>query len=618
MLRWCRYYFLTNPLVNAVVYKMAEYPVTDLIIDSENEALARKWTYFFDNVLQFKKFLVECGLDYYTYGNCFISIYLPFEKQLKCASCGKTSPIEYQRYHFRDFEFVGECSRCGHYGVFDVKDHYVRASRNIRLVRWNPENITVHHSDITGESQYFYNIPGTDGNDIRMGKRHVIEKTPQVFIEALKHNRSLQFNPDNIFHMKRPTIAQKDKGWGLPMILPVLKDVFYLQILRKAQEAIALEHIVPLRLLFPQTPTASADVYANVNLTNWRNQIERELIRWRLDNNYIPIMPLPVGQETLGAQGKALSLAQEYRVWSEHIVAGMGVPTEFIYGGLSYSGSNVSMRMLENHFIEDRSNFLKLVLNFIMPAVSAFMGWPVCNAHFRKFKMADDLQRSAFNFQLAQAGKLSDKTMLEELDWDAKEQGKFITEEHQRSLELQRQNALAQASIQGESQLALQKYQIRGQKQMQQAMGPPPGAMPPGAAPGDMPPEMAGPPPGAPPGAMPIDQGQMGQEGPPGAASPLNMSQVGPAAMEDTLGTAMTDPRSADIMALAEKIVKFLDRVPENERAGYLSQLASAQPQLHAVVMQLLDQRGGAHAESQGKPQPEQRPARRGPEAQAA
>jgi intein/homing endonuclease len=137
----------------------------------------------------------------------------------------------------------------------------LRSIRDIRLIRWNPEYITVQHNDATAEERFYYSIPPQMANDIRMAKRHIVERVPQVFIEALRQNKALLFSRDNIYHMKRPTIAQKDKGWGMPMILPVLKDVFYLQVLRKAQEAIAVEHIVPLRLLFPQTSSSSADVY---------------------------------------------------------------------------------------------------------------------------------------------------------------------------------------------------------------------------------------------------------------------------------------------------------------------------------------------------------------------
>src|SRR5262249_48943710 len=148
---------------------------------------------------------------------------------------------------------------------------------------------------------------------ILMGKRHIIEKIPDIFVDALRRSKTLHFTHDNIFHLKRPTIAQKDMGWGMPLILPVLKDTYYLQVLRKAQEAIAQQHIVPLRLPFPQAGSAPSDPYSTTDLGMWRRRIEAEIAKWRQDPNYMPILPLPIGNETIGGEGKALMLHQEMR-----------------------------------------------------------------------------------------------------------------------------------------------------------------------------------------------------------------------------------------------------------------------------------------------------------------
>ena len=126
MLRWCRFYFLTNPLVNATVYKMSAYAVSDLILDTENDKLKQKWQYFFSNVLRYKQFEVEAGLDYNAYGNTFISIFYPFRKLLRCKACKQRTPVDKQKYTFREFKFIGNCIRCGHHGPFDVQDYHVR------------------------------------------------------------------------------------------------------------------------------------------------------------------------------------------------------------------------------------------------------------------------------------------------------------------------------------------------------------------------------------------------------------------------------------------------------------------------------------------------------------
>jgi len=629
MLRWCRYYFLTNPLINAVCYKMSEYPVTDLVFDSENEYLNERWDRFFNEVIHYKKFEVEAGLDYNTYGNTFISIYFPFHKLLTCKNCKCTRRVEQSKYIFREYKFVGECPGCGHYGEYNVRDHYIKSPRQIRLIRWNPEYITIQHNEATGESRYYYTIPPSMANDVRMAKRHVIEKIPQVFIEALRKNKALLFSQQNIYHMQRPTIAQKDRGWGMPMILPVLKDTFYLQILRKAQEAIAVEHIVPMRVLFPQSASGTADVYTTVNMTQWRDKIEQEIIRWRLDNNYIPILPIPVGQQTLGGDGRALMLSQEHRQWSEHIVAGMGVPIEFVFGGMQYSGSNVSMRILENHFLDVKTQRKQLVTDFIMPQIGAFMGWDPVPCHYKRFKMADDLQRSAFYLQLNQAGKLSDKSLLEDTDWDSVKESNRIEQERRGIMEAQRRQATTQAAIQGEAQLIMAKYQMRGQKLMNElAMPPEQGLMAPEQ------PMLAGQ-----SGMSPMAEGQMvnqemgmmndtgmvePMEIPPAPPLPPEQAGMAPAApaMEGAQSQLARPEGSAqagayDLLEIAKRVVSWLNKMDDAERQHHLVKMQLENPQLYSLVMPMLQQTAGAQVNSAAMPQPEQRPARRGPEAAA-
>ena len=1080
MLKWCRYYFLTNPLINTVVYKMAEYPVTDLILDDENTKLVKKWSSFFKDVIHFKKFLVEVGLDYGAYGNAFVSIHYPFHKYLKCERCGHMEKASTQNYKFRSFKFSGECKRCGHQGDFRAEDVYVGAYRDIKMIRWNPEHITIKHNDATGESQYYYKIPSRLSNDIKLGKRHVIESIPQAFIHAVDKNKALLFNSDNIYHMKRPTIADKDKGWGLPMILPVLKDVYYLQILRKAQEAIAVEHAVPLRLLFPAANSATSDPYSSVNLNLWKNKIEAEIMRWRCvspsslvetqeglrpagevqvgdklknkqgefetvfkrrerpmdegerayrldvrgqpavdtvfseehpiwaakkynngnghklgvpefievaelspgdyvgypvkrnivlrkeidvaprtdraatdqwvytdsthtdlpeafeylsrrpggskakrsevlekfgwglnsykaaqtavregrtlrrvpryipfdeefayvlglyaaegnttpkgvsfslhkdekdivdrldkfflsrfnaeltgreasengiqitycstiaaqlfhsllpgtarnkrlprvvreapdelaaaavkgvidgdgcyyddktvlgtasvqlaedvrqlilsweilpgisfikggptticgketfgngrymvqvsgsmndrflakldgrpydgksfskigvfkdgyawfrikgieevevptvvsfqmdgdhtfctwgvathncDNNYIPVLPMPVGSQSLGGDGRALMLAQEYRVWEETIITGMGVPIEFVKGGLSFSGSSVSLRMLENHFLDQKSDHLELAM-FIMNKVGAFLQWqPVESVRFKRFKMADDLQRSAFNLQLNQSAKISDRSLLEESDWDVDQESSRIEQETARRIEAQRKQALGQASIQGEAQLAMQKYQLKGQKMMRQAEADAM-MMQQQQQEAQQLPMVAGIPGEAGPMAMGADQvaqqGMMNQQGmlPPVdvsdmaqqqqqaqgteaqmqqqqqakamAGQPVPQQQMqAPASPPQGVESPLTSEHGphVDMAQSINMMVSTLDQMPAHQQQPALQRLASFSPFIFQEVLKALNARKGAHQSSASMPQPQQRAPRRGPEA---
>lgn len=474
LFRWCRYYFLTNPLINATVFKLSEYPVTDIIIDHENPSVVKRWTEYYQDHLRYRPFQVECGLDYHTYGNCMVSIAFPFKKYLRCAGCGFEEQAQKirARWTFTSFAFRLSCPRCGLTGDAIAADQYLRNASGVRLLRWNCEYVEVTYNDVSGETIYFYTIPPTVRNDIVIGKKDVVESTPQVFIQALKEQKGVVLSKDNFFHLKRPTLAQQDRGWGIPLVLPVLKDTFYLQLMKKAQEAILIEHIVPLRILFPQAGSGSSDPYTTINLVDWRDHVAAEIARWRHDNNYIPIMPLPLGNQTIGGDGRALLLTQEIQAWSEQIMVGMGVPREFLLGGMSYAGTNVSMRMLENAFIGYLLRH-KQMAKWVMKMVAAYMDWPEVNIRFKPFKMADDIQRKAYLFQLNQAGKVSDTSLLADADFKQDEEDDIMLRETDKRIEATKKQQLALAQIQGEAQVIMAKAQVKAQQVTNAAMGAP-------------------------------------------------------------------------------------------------------------------------------------------------
>ena len=65
MFRWCRYYFMVNPLINSVTYKMAEYPITQIQVQEADSVLKDKWTKFIDTGIKLRNVLIEVGLDFF-------------------------------------------------------------------------------------------------------------------------------------------------------------------------------------------------------------------------------------------------------------------------------------------------------------------------------------------------------------------------------------------------------------------------------------------------------------------------------------------------------------------------------------------------------------------------
>jgi len=596
MFRWCRYYFLTNPIINAAVFKLSEYPITELLIDHEDSKVAKKWKEYFEDHLNYRAYQIECGLDYHTYGNCLSSLSFPFKKYLTCPQCKFQAEAKRIRPHwvFTNFEFRLSCPKCGYLGTAKSKDIYFKNEAGVRVMRWNPEDVEVTHSDLTGEYTYFYNIPPTIRNDVIIGKKDAVEKVPEVFIQALRQQKGIVFNQDTFFHLRRPTLADQDRGWGLPLLLPCLKDTFYLQLMKKAQESILLEHILPLRILFPQAGSGTSDPYTSINLVDWRDHVATEIARWRMDPNYIPILPLPIGNQTIGGDGRALLLVQEMQALSEQLINGMQVPLEFIKGGLSYAGTNVSMRMLENQFIVYLSRHERMA-NWVMRQAADYLDWPMAHIRFKPFKMADDIQRKAFLFQLNQANKISDTTLLADSDLSQEDEDNIMERETAARMKATEKQQMAMAQLQGKQQSIMMKMQAKAQQEAQQA------AMAPNA-----PGEPGGPEAntGAPGGqggvpALPSASPDGASQDPmPAVQSPLSAGQNMGMGTSGPAGQAMLGGSS--ILAMAQTIASQLSQQDPASQMLAIKQLKTQYgPELADLVLQYLQTMPGAAPQGQ-------------------
>jgi hypothetical protein len=423
-------------------------------------------------------------------------------------------------------------------------------------------------------------------------------------------------------------------GWGKPLIIHSMGRMFYLYVLRRAQEAIALQRILPLEFIFPQA-NAQQDPYQHVNLSSWQGTVQEEIRKWRVDPNYISVVAVPLGFERLGGDGRALLLGPEIEVTNKEITGGMGVPIEFVFGGLSWSGSSVSLRTLENHFLMYRRLLLRFV-NWAKTRIRLYLGMPDVDIGFTEFKMADDIQRKQIVIQLNAANKISDHTMLTELGFDYDDELKMIEKEAEQRNRIQSMTMKAQTEAQGEASIIQARYQARAQEAFAEAQGTMSGGQPgmegqaqndvqggaPAVAPGAVPPgqEGAAAPQGAPqqggapsPEQMAQDQ-QMAQDA---AQQQAAQQQAGVAGQAGTQagGQETSNVHQLDAAKVAQQWANKISKMEPAQRMQVLNELRSKMPNMGRLVEQILSQMTpGATAgdvREQQKPLPQAAPPRR-------
>jgi hypothetical protein len=606
LFRYCRYYYYTVGVIGAAVDIHAAYPVTDITIDTEDDTLHSRWDQIINERFHLKSFMVEAGKDYTALGNCFISLFIPFDRHLVCPSCKKEQPIKAASYEFKNFLFQGSCPKCGTHVRYIVKDETVRDLKRTNLVRWSAEHMELEHNPITGQIIYKYNMPNEIRRQIQQGRRHIVETIPIEFIDAAKNNLPVIFNPDNICHLRRPALAEKNQGWGEPAMIRVLKDTFYLQVLRKAREQVAMQHIVPLWVLFPQ-PMGELNPYEHLNLAEWRERLETEIKKWRQDPNYIPILPIPMGFQFIGGTFKSLDTTPEVQNLLLNILAGMNMPQEFVYGGLQYSGTSFSIRMLANLFSTYRGQLLDFVNNFFIAKISEQFSIKAVKAHFTDLKLADDVQKKTLLLQLLQANKISTHTVLAELGLDVNMEMKKLKEEIKEQGELLGEQMVSQQKAQAAAMLQNIRGQIEGQFKQQQI-------------------------------AMEVQQELMKEKVdleslPPYKINPDLYSAI---FKDDGKGDPNTDEMGkqffhlnpVSIPATIQSIIKGMQNADEKQKAAIMTELGESMPMLQQVVQEGMAQQGQGQGRQnkagQGgplpllprpkadmRPQPAQKPPRR-------
>lgn len=429
MFRLTEYLYYNSAQIYAAIQKFAIYPVTEITyVSSTNEELKKKYKQLHNKILKTKKILTLGALDKYVYGNAFFSLYTPFIRFLRCTRCKRLSNIEQTNYTFtlKKLEFKFECLNCKQSTIGQVVDRKLTRQEKLNIIRWDPKLMDIDYNPITGHSKYYFTIPKQLKEQVIKGNKHLINTLPMEFIRAVRSERVFEFAEGKLFHMKMGAPAGIEAQWGFPPLASTVKLFFYASVLRKANEAIALDYVVPMRIISPRASSANADPLTTMSLNRWTEEMKTSVKKWRKDPLHIMWSPVPAEVTHLGGQARALMTLGEVQEAEANIIAAMGIPKEFIYGGLSYAGSAITLRMLENQLIAHTAD-LNDLLQWITDEVAKALGWSSVEVELSKFKLVDDVEQKRLILALnenPQKPLISDESIADQFGFDLEEERK--------------------------------------------------------------------------------------------------------------------------------------------------------------------------------------------------
>lgn len=417
VIRWVRYITIQSPVTTEVIRKQSTYPITEFVVDSSNEIIKERYKAIFKS-FKMKQVLQDIGFDYYTIGNVFISVFFPIHRTLTCPSCKtsynakKANFIKFQRY-----EYNGTCPSCEYTGPFKRKDTKSLDIKDMNLIKWNPQHISVNYNPITGESEYYYRIPNEIRRKVQQGDSLYVNSIPWGFIDAIRYNQDFKFDAENIFHLRNVSTGSVIEGISIPPLVTLFSLVFYQATLRKANEAIATEYLNPMRVVFPQAQTGNSDPVVSMSLKNFAGNMQEALQKHKRDKNHFLIAPVPIGYQTVGGEGKNLLVSQEIQQAEQSILLSLGVSQELLSGTTNWTSSTVGLRMLENT-MHSYVTQLTDVINWVMTKVASYLSMEVCNVSMTPFKLMDDDVFKQQLMALVQSGEASISSLYEAMGLD--------------------------------------------------------------------------------------------------------------------------------------------------------------------------------------------------------
>lgn len=572
-LRWAEYLLLSQGTYREALSRVISYFITDVKIEGADadQRLGReereKYRAFLEETLGIKSVLYSVALDFVTYGNSFTSLYVPFRRSLACPKCGVEAPLrkiaENPAFAFawKDFSFHARCPSCEYTGPFRHIDRRTGEKGDIRVLRWSPHEIEIIYDPFTRECAYVWRIPEWYRTLLRQGRLYHLERAPWEVLQAVKEGKNLLFDPDVIYHMKEePPAGILARGWGIPRVIVNFRQAFYVAVLHRYNEAIALDYVIPFRVLTPMPrPSAQGgaeDPVLSLNMGSFVSRVAGMIRRRRQDPARWNILPFPIQYQALGGDATQLAPKELLEFGYDVLLNAIGIPVELYKGSLSVQAMPGALRLFEanwSHLVYHLNTFCRR----LGQQISQTLNWEPVNLHLERVTHADDLDRQMAKLQLMMGGQISKTTGLASVGISNDEEVRQILEEQRTQAEAtkEQEDEMAQAAMQQElAPSALMSIAQGGAPGM-------PGAVPGAGAPGT---------PGTPAGAA-------------GGPSAATMFGAGVGTVPGVAKTPEQMQQEAQVHAQRALML------PESQKDSYLIQLKRKDPVMHALTSAIID-----------------------------
>lgn len=498
-----------NPTFARASSLIARYFITELEFKSKDDQKITDYKQLFYDTLDVINLLAYIGDDFMCYGNGFISMILPFDRNLQCPTSGNLFPLtECFKNNFcvwtnNRFKKTKEGAEAcdGNWEDFEIRDTPSQDINRLIVKRWNPHEIEIAKEPFTGKKVFYWTIPADIKKAINSGHIETLAVVPKEIIDAATTDGAkFKFGEGQMFHACDSALAGVETGgWGLPSIIKVFRLMYRSQLLDRYDEAINLDYIIGLRVITPAkggTGSPGTDPIKSMGMDVFSSHVRRMIERHRMDPTTWHTSPTPLDFQHMGAEGAQLTAVDIKKETDDKILNAVGIPADLFRFNLKIEAAPLALRLFEQSWPQIQGNYNKF-LTWLSEGLTKNFKQKSTSVVLTKPTLIDDTTIRDVMLQLMSGQQVSPQTALKRLGiGDYREEVRKTLESDRIRTEEQRdfdeQNAKEQKFQEFKDELSAQ-----GQQQ------PGPGGQPPmGNAAG----AMQGAPPAAPGGPMTAEQ----------------------------------------------------------------------------------------------------------------
>lgn len=412
---FCRYIYLNNPEYRRASQRVTRHFIQDYTIDTDSDSERKEIKDFLDYKLKLRLAMMEMGDDWSCYGGSFYRVHFPFKRLItRKDKHGKkvfydinAFSIDNIRFDLKKLQYTVRDPKTGNNEQFDFIDVKQKNKDGIALVKYDPRLIDVIHAADTQQSRFLYRIPENLVTDVQNNNIFQINNLSRKKLIAIRDNKNLLFSADELFHFRAPTISGiSDGGYGLPEIMANFRLLYQLQVYRKIDETVALDYMLPFRVLSMDHSGSGNTAAQKMDAVEWKRHMSHIIKTRRKDKTAMFAVPAPIKYQEEGGQGKSLAPKDLIEYQTNNMLNAMGYPAELYTMSLRAEAMPSAIRLFEQTFWfihENYNNFCRWAVN----RINTYLNNQRVDVGIKPPSMADDIEKQNLMLQLMAQGEIS-------------------------------------------------------------------------------------------------------------------------------------------------------------------------------------------------------------------